>query len=139
MRIQKKQLPIRQFDTVVRTTCPSCGAGCGLKVFTKDGRAVEIYGDEENQLSKGSLCPRGLSALAHLYHEKRLLVPLLRKRLSDPFREATWEEALDYVAQKIEQSFRTAPESLYIRLSSDAGLGTSPWAPFSGNTLGRQT
>ena len=88
MRIQKKQLPIRPFDTVVKTTCPSCGAGCGLKVFIKDGRAVEIYGDEENQLNKGSLCPRGLMALSHLYQEKRLLVPLLRERLSDPFRDA---------------------------------------------------
>ncbi|MCX5914365.1 MAG: molybdopterin-dependent oxidoreductase, partial [Deltaproteobacteria bacterium] len=123
MRIQKKQLPIRPFDTVVKTTCPSCGAGCGLKVFIKDGRAVEIYGDEENQLNKGSLCPRGLMALSHLYQEKRLLVPLIRERLADPFREATWEEALDHVAQKLQKSFRDLPESLYLRLSPYAGFG----------------
>ena len=123
MRIQKKQLPVRPFDRVVKTTCPSCGAGCGLKVFVKDGRAVEIYGDEENQLNKGSLCPRGLMALSHLYQEKRLLAPLMRERLSDPFREATWGEALDHVAQKLQKSFQASPESLYIRLSPYAGFG----------------
>ena len=103
MRIQKKQLPTRPFDRVVKTTCPLCGAGCGLKVFIKDGRAVEIYGDEENQLNKGSLCPRGLMALSHLYQDKRLLAPLLREKLSDPFREATWDEALDFVATRLKQ------------------------------------
>lgn len=123
MRIQKKQLPIRPFDRVVRTTCPSCGSGCGLKVFIQDGRAVEIYGDEENQLNKGSLCPRGLMALSHLYQEKRLLVPLLRERLSDPFRETTWEEALNHVAGKIQRSLQASPESLYLRLSPHAGFG----------------
>jgi anaerobic selenocysteine-containing dehydrogenase len=68
MKTQKKQLPLQDYDRMVRTTCPSCGAGCGLKVFSKDGRAVEIYGDEENQLNKGSLCPRGLSAIFNLYN-----------------------------------------------------------------------
>lgn len=123
MRIQKKQLPVRPFDRVVKTTCPSCGAGCGLKVFVKDGQVVEIYGDEENQLNKGSLCPRGLMALSHLYQEKRLLAPLIRDKLSDPFREATWDEALDHVAQKLQKSFQTSPETLYIRLSPHAGFG----------------
>lgn len=123
LRIQKKQLPIHPFDTIVKTTCPSCGSGCGLKVFIKDGRAVEIYGDEENQLNKGSLCPRGLMALSHLYQENRLLVPLLRERLSDPFHEASWEDALDHVAQKLQKSFQASPESLYIRLSPNSGFG----------------
>jgi anaerobic selenocysteine-containing dehydrogenase len=136
LRIQKKQLPIRPFDTVVKTTCPSCGAGCGLKVFIKDGRAVEIYGDEENQLNKGSLCPRGLMALSHLYQEKRLLVPLIRERLSDPFREATWEEALDHVAQKLQKSCLTSPESLYLRLSPHAGFGNIALGTVWGNHWG---
>lgn len=136
MRIQKKQLPIRPFDTVVRTTCPSCGSGCGLKVFIKDGRAVEIYGDEENQLNKGSLCPRALMALSHLYQEKRLLVPLLRERLSDPFRETTWEEALDHLAGKLQKSFRDSPESLYIRLSPHSGFGNIALGTLLGEHLG---
>jgi len=136
LRIQKKQLPIRPFDTIVKTTCPSCGSGCGLKVFIKDGRAVEIYGDEENQLNKGSLCPRGLMALSHLYQEKRLLVPLFRERLSDPFRETTWEEALDHVAGKIQRSLQASPESLYIRLSPHAGFGNIALGTVWGNHWG---
>ncbi|MBP1714899.1 MAG: anaerobic dehydrogenase, typically selenocysteine-containing, partial [Deltaproteobacteria bacterium] len=136
MRIQKKQLPLRPFGRVAKTTCPSCGAGCGLKVFIKDGRAVEIYGDEENQMNKGSLCPRGLMALSHLYQEKRLLAPLLRERLSEPFREATWDEALDHVAQKLQKSFRDSPESLYIRLSPNSGFGNIALGTLLGEHLG---
>ncbi len=124
MRIQKKQLPIRPFDTIVKTTCPLCGSGCGLKVFIKDGRAVEIYGDEENQLNKGSLCPRGLYSLNLLSHEKRILQPLLREKLSDPFRPATWNEALNYVAEKLKQvREKYSPESVYFHLTPQAGFG----------------
>ncbi len=124
MRTQKKQLPTQSYDLAVRTTCPSCGAGCGLKVFIKDGRAVGIYGDEENQLNKGSLCPRGLYALHHLYHEKRILRPLLRERLSDSFHPATWEEALDHVTEKLKNiRQKYSPESVTLHLTPQAGFG----------------
>ncbi len=136
MGIQKKQLPIRPYDSVVRTTCPSCGAGCGLKVFLQGGQVVEIYGDEENQLNKGSLCPRALMAPFHLYHEKRLLTPLLRERLSEPFREVTWEEALDAVAQKIQKIFQDSPESLSIHLTPHAGFGNMALGTLFGEHLG---
>ena len=123
MRIHKKQLPVRPFDKFVKTTCPSCGAGCGLKVFIRGGRAAEIFGDEDNQMNKGALCPRGLLSLSHLYQPKRLMAPLVRERLSTPFRETTWNEALDYVAQKLGNAFKSSPQSLYLRLSPHAGFG----------------
>ncbi len=124
MKTQKKQLPLQDYDRMVRTTCPSCGSGCGLKVFLKDGRAVEIYGDEENQLNKGSLCPRGLSALFHLYHEKRLLRPLWRNKLSEEFRPVTWDKALDCVAERLRAiGEKYFPESVYLHLTPHAGWG----------------
>ncbi len=120
----KKQLPIQDYDQMVRTTCPSCSAGCGLKVFLKDGKAVEVYGDEENQLNKGSICSRGLYSLFHLYHEKRLLRPLLRNTLSEEFREVTWADALDHVAQKLRTvGERFSSESVYLHLTSHSGFG----------------
>lgn len=109
---------------MVRTTCPFCGAGCGLKVFLKNGRALEVFGDEENPLNKGALCPRGLGALFHLYHPARLRRPLLRHKLSENFREVSWKAALDYVAERLKEIGRKyCPESLYLRLTPGAGLG----------------
>ncbi|MBW2148906.1 MAG: molybdopterin-dependent oxidoreductase, partial [Deltaproteobacteria bacterium] len=124
MKIQKKQLSLREYDRVVRTTCPSCGAGCGLKVFLNRGKAVEIFGDEENQLNKGSICPRGLSALFHLYHDKRVLKPLLREKITQEFREVPWDEGLDYVAEKLKHIGRQfSPESVYLHLTPYSGFG----------------
>ncbi|MBI5968211.1 MAG: molybdopterin-dependent oxidoreductase [Deltaproteobacteria bacterium] len=124
MKTQKKQLPTGDYDRVVRTTCPSCGAGCGLKVFLKDGKAIEIYGDEENQLNKGSICPRGLSALFHLYHNERLRRPLLRNKLSEEFRPVTWAEALDHVTEKLRVIGETySLESVYLHLTPHCGFG----------------
>ena len=124
MQTQKKQLPTQDYDRMVRTTCPSCGAGCGLKVFVKGGRAVEIYGDEDNQLNKGSICPRGLSALFHLYHEKRILRPVLRSKLSDEFRPVTWDEALDHVAERLRTiGQKYSPESFFLHLTPHSGFG----------------
>jgi anaerobic selenocysteine-containing dehydrogenase len=134
--MQKKQIPIRPYDSIVRTTCPSCGAGCGLKVFLRGDQVVEIYGDEENQLNKGALCPRALMAPFHLYHEKRLLTPLLRDRLSESFRQATWEEALDTVVQKILKTSQDSPESLFIHLTPHAGFGHMALGSLFGQHLG---
>jgi anaerobic selenocysteine-containing dehydrogenase len=125
------------YDRMIRTTCPSCGAGCGLKVFLKDGKAVEIYGDEENQLNKGSICSRGLSSLFHLYHDKRLLQPLLRNKLSEEFRQVTWAEALDHVAEKLRTlGQRFSPESAYFHLTSHSGFGNVVLGKIFGELFG---
>ena len=108
-----------------------------MKVFIKEGRAVDIYGDEENQLNKGSLCPRGVYALNHLYHDKRILQPLLREKISDPFRPATWEEALDYVAGKLKQIHeKFSPRSLYLHLTPHMGFGNIALGKIFGEFFG---
>ena len=93
-------------DRVVRTTCsPNCTGGCGQLAFVRDGKVVKIqqaadYPDREYN-PRG--CMKGLSYHLQIYNKDRILTPLIREgeRGSGEFREATWEEALDLIAEKM--------------------------------------
>ena len=88
-------------DEVISSVCEVCFWKCGIRAHKKDGRVRAITGNPDHPLSRGKLCPRGTGALGMLYDPDRLSVPLIREgeRGEDRFREATWEEALDRVAE----------------------------------------
>lgn len=80
------------------THCPYCAMQCAMHLVAKDGRLETAPRDFPT--SQGGLCRKGWTA-ADLFAADRPLTPLLRDRRSDPLRPATWEEALDRVAQGI--------------------------------------
>jgi len=102
MTFRKRQETTRPFDAVRRTTCGNCPTGCGLKIFMKAGQVVDILGDEEHPGNKGSVCPKGLLTYWHLGNGARLTRPRIRERLSEPFRSVGWDEALDFVAKRLQ-------------------------------------
>jgi thiosulfate reductase/polysulfide reductase chain A len=92
-----------------------CVWRCGLLAKIKDGRVVKLDGNPEHPHSKGRLCPRGQAGIATTYDPDRVLTPLVRvgARGEGKFRKASWEEALDIVAEnmlKIKQ--RYGPEAM---------------------------
>ena len=100
----KRQESVRAFDTVRRTTCGGCPAGCGAKVFLKDGGIVDIFGDEEHPANKGSFCPKGLLSLYHLNNPNRLTEPRIRETLDAPFRAVGWDQALEFAAEGLRRT-----------------------------------
>ena len=82
----------------VRTTCPYCGVGCQQWLHVKDGRIVKVTGVEEAEPNNGRLCVKGRFGYDFIYSEDRLKTPLIRE--GDRFREASWDEALDLVAER---------------------------------------
>ena len=84
----------------IRTMCPmNCHPTlCGMLVTVEDGRLVEVAGDPDNPDSRGFLCGRGHASREIIGNSKRLLTPLARDRRDGPFREITWEAALDRIA-----------------------------------------
>jgi anaerobic selenocysteine-containing dehydrogenase len=111
----KRQESIRTFDTVRRTTCGNCPAGCGAKVFLKDGVIVDIFGDEDHPANKGSFCPKGLLSLYHLRNPNRLTEPRIRENLDAPFRAVGWDEALEFTAGGLRrETGARGSESLFI-------------------------
>ena len=83
----------------VLTTCPYCGTGCALHLQVLDGDLVGVLPAKGHPISQGSLCIKGWNAHAFVNHNDRLRTPLIRK--DGKFVEATWDEALTLVAEKL--------------------------------------
>jgi len=84
------------------TFCQICRAECGMIADLKDGRVVTVEGDPEDQWSRGKLCVKGRNSPRIMYAKDRLRYPLLRSRRAGEFQRASWEEAIDFIATRIE-------------------------------------
>lgn len=99
-------IPSLPVDKVVRTTCsPNCTGACGQLAFVRDGKIVKIQqaADYPDSVYSPRGCMKGLSYHLQIYNQDRVLTPLIRtgERGSGEYREATWEEALDFIASKM--------------------------------------
>ncbi len=86
---------------MVRTTCPYCGVGCQLWLHVKDGRIVKVTGVDGAQPNQGRLCVKGRFGYDFIYSPERLTSPLIKD--GGGFREASWDEALDLVADRLSE------------------------------------
>jgi len=104
-------------EKVVYSICEMCPFRCGIKVTVKDGVIKTIEGNPKEPHSRGKLCARGLSGKKVIYNPNRLKYPLIRmgKRGEGSWRRASWEEALDYVANRLDNIRNEyGPESIAI-------------------------
>lgn len=113
-QILSKQEPVAGVQTVP-TFCDMCFWKCGAIAYVKDGRLWKLEGNPEDPLSRGRLCPRGTGGVGAHYDPDRLRAPLIRRsvRGQEEWVEVTWDEALDYIAgkmQKIKASY--GPEAV---------------------------
>ncbi len=95
----------------VLTTCPYCGTGCALHLQVLDGQLVGVLPAKDHPVGQGGLCIKGWNAHAFVNHPDRLKTPLIRK--NGKFVEATWEEALSLIADKLKQvKQESGPDSI---------------------------
>lgn len=101
----EKPLPRLASDRQVPTYCGMCFWQCGLIAHVRKGRVVRLEGNPDDPLSQGKLCPRGVAGIGLLYDRDRLRTPLIRERAGgrQRWREASWEEALDFAAERLER------------------------------------
>ena len=97
------------------TLCEMCVWRCGVRAKVDEGKIVKLEGNPDHPHSRGKLCARGQSGLMNTYDPDRVLTPLIRvgQRGEGKFRQASWDEALDLVAEqmlKIKSSF--GPEAM---------------------------
>ena len=82
----------------IRTTCPYCGVGCQQMLHVQDEKIVKVTGVEHAEPNKGRLCVKGRFGYDFIYSKERLTTPLVKE--NGEFREASWDEALNLVADK---------------------------------------
>ncbi len=111
----------------VATVCPYCGVGCQVKVNVQDDKIVSVNG-ANGPANEGRLCVKGRYGFDYSRHPNRLTRPLIRRKDAPPksadlvvdpanpwnvFREATWDEALDYAGGSLKHIRDTCgPKSL---------------------------
>jgi thiosulfate reductase / polysulfide reductase chain A len=97
-------VPPVKFDREVYTLCEQCVWRCGLRAKVLDGKIYKLDGNPHHPHSNGMLCPRGQAGIATLYDPDRLQFPMVRAgdRGSGMWQRVTWEQALDYTAQKMQ-------------------------------------
>lgn len=94
-------------DKVVRTTCPYCGVGCQMNLNVKDGFIYRVDAPFGAAPNYGMLCVKGRFGTDYVGHPGRVKMPLIRAnrekgRSAKPvWREASWQEALDLVADEL--------------------------------------
>lgn len=90
-------------ERVYRSFCRMCHGGCGTLVHKRGERVTAVEGDPTHPLNLGGLCAKGQGSIQQLYSPFRLNYPLIRagQRGEGKWRRVSWDEALDYVAQKM--------------------------------------
>ncbi len=82
------------------TICPYCGCGCTTNVSIREGRIIRARGKEDVGINEGNLCSKGRFGFDYIYSENRLTTPMIKK--NGTLVPASWEEALEYVAKRLE-------------------------------------
>jgi len=99
-------------ESVVSTICPYCGVGCRLKLGVKEGRVISVHPDRDSPVNRGQACVKGHFGLEEIvHHPDRLTTPLIKR--SGRLEEASWDEALDLIAERFtEIKNKYGPDSL---------------------------
>lgn len=83
----------------VRTICPFCGCGCSIYLSVREQQIIGVSACPEDTVNGVSLCVKGRYGLDFIHHQDRLKTPLIRR--NGNLEEATWNEALDLVADRL--------------------------------------
>ena len=90
--------------TETKTVCPYCSVGCGINVYTKNGKVIATEGDSEHPISEGTLCPKGASIMELVNNPTRVQKPLYRAPGAEAWKEVEWDWALDQIARKVKDT-----------------------------------
>ena len=110
---EKTVIRIGQAEHSKITTCAYCGVGCGFKAEMKGSEVVRMVPWKDGKANHGHSCVKGRFAWGYATHKDRMLKPMIRKKITDPWQEVSWEEAISYAAsefRRIQQ--QSGPDSI---------------------------
>ncbi len=87
-------------------SCRLCGVGCRVELGVKNGAPMGLRGIGAARTNYGYLCMKGMHFWKCMGHKDRLVKPLYRAKKSEPFKEISWEQAIDIAAEKFAASVK---------------------------------
>ncbi|HJW56707.1 MAG TPA: formate dehydrogenase subunit alpha, partial [Burkholderiaceae bacterium] len=96
--IEKSVIAMGQAEHGTITTCAYCGVGCAFKAEMKGAEVVRMVPYKNGQANHGHSCVKGRFAWGYATHRDRIIRPMIRERTTDPWREVSWQEAIQHAA-----------------------------------------
>ncbi len=100
---EKSVIWLGQAEHSVTTTCAYCGVGCGFKAEMKGNEVVRMVPWKNGQANEGHSCVKGRFAWGYATHKDRITTPMIRKQITDPWQEVSWDEAIGYAASEFKR------------------------------------
>ncbi len=97
---EKSLIELGQPEHSVITTCAYCGVGCGFKAEMKGNQVVRMVPWKDGKANEGHSCVKGRFAWGYTTHKDRITQPMIRAKITDPWREVTWDEAITHAASE---------------------------------------
>ena len=82
------------------TACAYCGVGCSFKAEMQGDKVVRMVPFKDGKANEGHSCVKGRFAYGYATHKDRITKPMIREKITDPWREVTWAEAIDHAASE---------------------------------------
>ncbi|WP_299808514.1 formate dehydrogenase subunit alpha [uncultured Roseibium sp.] len=116
---EKSVIEIGQPEHSLVTTCAYCGVGCSFKAEMRGQELVRMVPYKDGKANHGHSCVKGRFAYGYATHKDRILNPMIRDRISDPWREVSWDEALSFAANRLRAiQYEHGKESIGVITSS---------------------
>jgi formate dehydrogenase major subunit len=95
---EKAVTEIGKPERAVVTTCAYCGVGCTFRAEMRGEQLVRMVPWKDGKANRGHSCVKGRFAWGYAQHQDRILKPMIRESIDEPWREVSWEEALGFAA-----------------------------------------
>ncbi|SEM15558.1 formate dehydrogenase alpha subunit [Variovorax sp. YR750] len=100
---EKSVIWLGQPEHSVITTCAYCGVGCAFKAEMKGNEVVRMVPWKDGKANEGHSCVKGRFAWGYATHQDRMLKPMIRKNITDPWQEVSWDTAINYAASEFKR------------------------------------
>lgn len=100
---EKSMTEIGKPDRTEITTCAYCGVGCTFRAEMRGEQLVRMVPWKDGKANRGHSCVKGRFAWGYANHSDRITSPMIRESIDQPWREVSWDEALDYAASEIKR------------------------------------
>ena len=100
---EKKVIEVGTPDRSVITTCAYCGVGCTFRAEMRGEELVRMVPHKEGKANHGHSCVKGRFAWGYANHRERILNPMIRTSIDDPWQEVTWDEAIAHTASEFKR------------------------------------